>query len=257
MRVYPEVKINLGLSVLRKREDGFHDLETLFLPCDAFRDELSIEPASGTEGSFELIGGSWAPETDLSHRAWAMLRDEFGIAPVNMRLVKGSPVGAGLGGGSADAACALRALSEMFSLGLDDAALASRAAKLGSDCAFFVYGRPMFGEGRGDVLTPYEIDLDAYRLELVIPRGSAVSTREAYASVLTRDAHPELGRLPLREALALPVEQWRDALVNDFEYSVFPAHPEIAAAKRELYERGAVYASMSGSGSAVFGLFKK
>ena len=257
MTVYPEVKINLGLSVLRRRDDGFHDLETLFLPCDAFHDELSIEPATGTEASFELVGGSWAPETDLSYKAWLMLREEFGIPPVNMRLVKGSPVGAGLGGGSADAAYALRALSEMFSLGLDDDALATRAAKLGSDCAFFIYGRPMFGEGRGEVLTPYELDLDAYRLELVIPDGSAVSTREAYASVLTRDAHPELGRMPLREALALPVEQWTDALVNDFEYSVFPAHPEIAAAKSEFYGRGAIYASMSGSGSAVFGLFKK
>lgn len=256
MKAYPEVKLNLGLSVLRRRPDGFHDLETLFVPCSAFHDELEIEPSPDGRTTFVLEGGGWAPESDLTFRAYTLLKEEFGLPAVAMRLKKGSPVGAGLGGGSSDAAVALKMLSELFGLGLDDDALAARAARLGSDCAFFIYGRPMIGEGRGEILSPYEIDLGGYRIEVEIPAGSAVSTREAYASVLTRDCHPELGRMPLREALSRPVEEWKDCLVNDFEHSVFPVHPEIAALKQAFYDRGAVYASMSGSGSAVFGLFR-
>lgn len=245
------VKINLGLRVLSKRPDGFHELETLFVPSDAFGDELTIEPAG--EFAISIDKCDWAPSEDLTARAWRLMRDEFGIPPVSIRLAKGAPVGAGLGGGSADAAAALRLLNDLFSLGLSDAELASRAARLGSDCAFFVYNRPMFGTGRGEILEPFDLDLSGYEIKVEIPAGVAVSTAEAYRGVLAA----RQDSMPLREALALPVERWKDALVNDFENTVFPAHPEIEALKRRFYERGAVYAAMSGSGSSVFGLFRK
>lgn len=255
MTVYPNVKLNLGLRVLGRRPDGYHELETLFVPCDAFHDRLEISPSESF--SLKIVGssyGNWPVEKDLVARAWMLFRDEFGIDPVSVLLEKNSPVGAGLGGGSADAAFMIRALNDIFSLELDDAALAAIAARLGSDCPFFIYNSPMFATGRGEILEPFALDLSGYRIEVAIPEGVAVSTAEAYAGL---DAtQPSCAPcLPLREALALPVAQWRDAVVNDFERSVFPAHPEIAALKAQMYARGAVYAAMSGSGSAVFGLF--
>lgn len=254
MITYPNVKINLGLHVLRKRADGFHDLETLFVPYFGMSDVLEIVEAP--QASIELVGGSWNPESDLSWKAYQMLREEFGLPGVKIRLTKRNPVGAGLGGGSADAAFTLRMLSEMFSLALPDEALAAYAARLGSDCAFFIYNTPMLGEGRGEVLTPFPLDLGNYELRVEIPQGSSVSTKEAYSGVKPRFAPGTSGPGDLREILSLPVEQWKGALVNDFEASVFPLHPEIAALKEKMYADGAVYAAMSGSGSAVFGLFR-
>ena len=250
MTVFPNVKLNLGLRVLGKRPDGYHELESLFIPCDAFRDELSIVPAP--EFSIEIDGPcyrGWDPSEDLTARAWRLLRDEFGIDPVRIELRKNSPVGAGLGGGSADGAFALRAMNDIFSLGLSDSALADLAARLGSDCPFFIYNRPMFATGRGDVLEPFDIDLSPFRIEVTVPEGVAVSTKEAYAGVIPSEA-----KEPLPSILRHPAT-WHSALVNDFERSVFPHHPEIAALKEEFYRCGAIYASMSGSGSAVFALF--
>lgn len=251
MTVYPNVKLNLGLRVLGKRPDGYHELESLFIPWDGFRDELCVEPAA--EFGIEIGGPcyrGWDPSEDLTSRAWRLVRDEFGIGPVRIRLTKNSPVGAGLGGGSADGAFSLRALSELFGLGLSDDALAALAARLGSDCPFFIYNRPMFVSGRGDVLEAFDIDLSGYRIEVAVPEGVAVSTKEAYAGVIPSEA-----KEPLCEVLRLPVPDWRGRLVNDFERSVFPAHPEIAAQKERFYAEGASYAAMSGSGSAVFALF--
>ena len=269
MTVYPNVKLNLGLRVLGKRPDGYHELESLFIPWDGFRDELCVEPAA--EFGIEIGGPcyrEWDPSEDLTARAWRLVRDEFRIGPVRIRLTKNSPVGAGLGGGSADGAFALRALSELFGLGLSDDALAALAARLGSDCPFFIYNRPMFVSGRGDVLEAFDIDLSAYRIEVAIPEGVAVSTKEAYAGLdkgipspaaQVRDDSaaviPSEAKESLREVLRLPVPDWRGRLVNDFERSVFPAHPEIPALKEDFYRRGALYAAMSGSGSAVFALF--
>jgi 4-diphosphocytidyl-2-C-methyl-D-erythritol kinase len=163
-------------------------------------------------------------------------------------------VGAGLGGGSADAAFTLMALADMFKLGLEDWQLADYAACLGSDCSFFIYNRPMFGEGRGDVLSDYEIDLSDYEIRVEVPEGVHVSTSEAYSRIIPRE---RLALPPLREALRYPVEMWPDVLFNDFESSVFPLYPAVEALKKRFYDEGAVYASMSGSGSAVFGLFRK
>lgn len=251
MILYPNVKLNLGLHVLRRRPDGFHDLETLFVPYFPITDILEISE-SAEASDIEIIGGDWDPQTDLCWRALQLIKDDFDIPEVHIRLTKRAPVGAGLGSGSSDAAFTLKMLNEMFSLGLDDKALADYAARLGSDCAFFVYNRPMTGEGRGEILEAYDIDLSAYEIKVEIPEGVAVSTREAYGGIVPRE--PETG---LREVLARPVTEWKDCLVNDFETTVFAKHPEIADLKQSFYERGAVYAAMSGSGSAVFGIFEK
>lgn len=256
MLLYPNVKINLGLSILRKRPDGFHDLETLFVPYFGLSDELEVLPSSRPESSIELIGGDWDPATDLSFRALKLIEADFSIPKTHIRLTKRTPVGAGLGSGSADAAFTLKALNELYELKLSDETLAQYAARLGSDCAFFIYNRPMLGEGRGEVLRDYPIDLSNYEIRVETPQGVKVSTKEAYSGVIPRDRR-DIARAPLTGVLELPIELWKGELVNDFEESVFALYPEIAALKAEFYEKGAVYASMSGSGSAVFGIFEK
>lgn len=298
----PNVKINLGLNVLRKREDGFHDLETLFVPYYGINDTLEIVvgddysrtsaalfakygsqvPASQgsvkPEGVFgveteesvapKIVQGisedgklmitiaraegvDWDPLKDLTAKAYFILAEEFKMPPVKIFLEKTSPVGAGLGGGSADAAFALKMLNELCSLNLSEQQLAGYAARLGSDCAFFIYNRPMIGEGRGEILTEYEIDLAGYDIQVITPAGIAVSTKDAYSGI-----RPALPEVPLREALARPVDQWAGVLVNDFEETVFAKYPALEAIKRSLYDCGAVYASMSGSGSALFAIYK-
>ena len=212
-------------------------------------------------------GVDWDPLKDLTVKAYGLLDADFNLPPVKIFLEKTSPVGAGLGGGSADAAFALKMLNELFSLGLDDPALASYAARLGSDCAFFIYNRPMLGTGRGEILEPYDLEgMDfsgnrenrqaSYDLRIVIPEGVAVSTADAYRGITPREVSP-LHLTSLLEALSKPVEQWRDCLMNDFETTVFAKYPEIAAVKQRLYDDGAVYAAMSGSGSSVFALFPR
>ena len=274
----PNVKINLGLNVLRKREDGFHDLETLFVPYFGICDTLEIivgDDFSRTSAALfgkyapEMIaqgisedgklmitiaraeGVDWDPLKDLTAKAYHILAEDFQLPPVKIFLEKTSPVGAGLGGGSADAAFALKMLNELCDLQLSEDQLAAYASRLGSDCAFFIYNRPMIGEGRGEILTDHPIDIDAYDLQVLTPEGVAVSTKDAYGGI-----RPHLPEVPLREALARPVEQWDGILVNDFEETVFVKYPELAAIKRSLYDSGAVYASMSGSGSALFAIYK-
>ena len=280
----PNVKINLGLNVLRKREDGFHDLETLFVPYFGISDTLEIVVGDDYSRTSAAIFGKYAPEMiaqgisedgklmitiarkdgvdwdplkDLTAKAYYILCEDFDLPPVKIYLEKNSPVGAGLGGGSADAAFALKMLNELCGLEQTEQQLASYAARLGSDCAFFVYNRPMIGEGRGEVLT--EIDADfmdsinsEYDLQVLTPEGVAVSTKDAYGGI-----KPHLPEVPLREALAKPVDQWNGILVNDFEETVFTKYPELAAIKSSLYDSGAAYASMSGSGSALFALYRK
>lgn len=275
----PNVKINLGLNILRKREDGFHDLETLFIPYFGIHDTLEIvvgDDYSRTsaaifgkyapdmiaqgiseDGSLMITiaraeGVDWDPLKDLTAKAYYLLAADFKLPPVKIFLEKTSPVGAGLGGGSADAAFALKMLNELCGLGLSELQLAEYASRLGSDCALFIYNRPMIGEGRGEILTEYPVCLEEYDLQVLTPEGVAVSTKEAYSGI-----RPHLPEVPLREALSRPVEEWKDVLVNDFEETVFVNHPELAAIKRSLYESGAAYASMSGSGSALFALYKK
>lgn len=256
MTIHTHTKVNAGLHVLRRRPDGYHDLETLFLPCRSFGDILEIQEAPQTSLQLVMEGGapSWDPANDLTMKALRLLKADFPHLPeFALRLEKHAPVGAGLGGGSADAAAVLRAVNDMCGLGLDNSALSSYAATLGSDCAFFIYDTPMFGSGRGEILEPFDIDLSGYELRVAVPSGEAVSTAEAYRGVKPREDRPE----PLRESLRRPVSEWKGVVVNDFEESIFPSHPAIAALKERMYADGAVYASMSGSGSAVFGLFAR
>jgi 4-diphosphocytidyl-2-C-methyl-D-erythritol kinase len=276
----PNVKINLGLNVLRKRDDGFHDLETLFVPYFGLHDRLEIIKGDDFSKTSAAIFGKYAPEMiaqgmsedgklmitiareqgvdwdplkDLTAKAYYIMSEDFELPPVKIFLEKTSPVGAGLGGGSADAAFALKMLNEICSLGLSDEKLADYAARLGSDCAFFIYNRPMIGEGRGEVLTEYELrSIEDYDLQVLVPEGVSVSTAQAYGGIV-----PKIPEVSLKEALAMPVAQWDGVLVNDFEVTVFEKHPELAAIKRSLYDSGAVYASMSGSGSALFALYEK
>jgi 4-diphosphocytidyl-2-C-methyl-D-erythritol kinase len=202
-------------------------------------------------------GVDWNPLNDLTAKAYFTLAEDFKMPPVKIFLEKTSPVGAGLGGGSADAAFALKMLNDLCTLGLSEQKLAEYAARLGSDCAFFIYNRPMIGEGRGEILTEIESGfmegiLAEYDLQVLTPEGIAVSTKDAYGGI-----KPHLPEVPLREALARPIEQWDGVLVNDFEETVFAKYPELAAIKRSLYDSGAVYASMSGSGSALFAIYRK
>ena len=299
----PNVKINLGLNVLRKREDGFHELDTLFVPYFGINDTLEIivgddysrtsaamfaKYGSGAvsskqgsvkpEGVFgverqeseapKLVQGisedgklmitiareegvDWDPLKDLCAKAYYILAEDFTLPPVKIFLEKTSPVGAGLGGGSADAAFALKMFNELCSLGLSELQLADYAARLGSDCAFFIYNRPMRGQGRGEILTPFELDMSAYTIQVVTPAGIAVSTKDAYGGI-----KPHLPEMALTDILSRPIEEWDGMLVNDFEETVFAKYPELAAIKRSLYDSGAVYASMSGSGSALFAVYK-
>lgn len=296
----PNVKINLGLNVLRKREDGFHDLDTLFVPYFGISDTLEIVVgddysrtssalfsrygedsmmSSKEEGHFgvqtecseasRLVQGmsedgklmitiareegvDWDPMKDLTAKAYMILAEDFDLPPVKIFLEKTSPVGAGLGGGSSDAAFALKMLNDLCSLSLSEPQLADYAARLGSDCAFFIYNRPMLGRGRGEVLSEYDLDLCGYEIQVLTPAGITVSTADAYRGIV-----PKSPQMALSDVLAKPVEEWNGLLVNDFEETVFAKYPELAAIKMSLYDCGAVYASMSGSGSALFAIYKK
>lgn len=273
MILYPNAKINIGLNVLEKREDGFHNLETLFYPVGAVVekgdgsvpghpvDVLEIVESSGLQMHQYGIEYPGDPMDNLCVKAYRALRADFDIPPVEIHLYKKIPVGAGLGGGSADAAFTLKGLNEMFSLGLSDDSLAGYAATLGSDCAFFIYNRPMIGTGRGEILQPAEIfPLDGYEIRLVFP-PYFVSTAAAYGGIVPRNRRAAQGEKfdprTLQQMLENPVETWKDCVVNDFETTVFAKIPQLASYKDELYAQGAVYASMSGSGSAFFGVFRK
>ena len=250
MTLHPTPKINIGLNVLGKRSDGYHNLETLFYPYRALSDTLTIWPADGTELEISIGNAAWNAQDDLCAKAWRLLRERYNIPGVRITLEKHIPVGAGLGGGSADAVATLKGLDEMFSLNLSRASLLEMSALLGSDCPFFVYDEPCFGSGRGEVLEPYDIDLGGYEIRLEMPAGESVSTAAAYAGL--KLSGPVM---PLREALKLPVEKWQGRVVNDFEASVFPSHPAIESLKNRFLKEGAVFSSMTGSGAAVFGIF--
>jgi len=260
MITHPNCKINLGLHVVGRRADGYHDLETLFLPVTDMCDELEILPTTLSHCMITQQGITLdnAPEDNIILLAWQVLHDKYGIPPVEIRLQKNIPFGAGLGGGSSDAAFTLKMLNAIFALGLTETDLERCAAQVGADCAFFVKNQAAYATGIGDQLEtqPNLTALNSeYTIHIEIPEGEHVSTKEAYAG-LQRDLFGTR-RPDLREAVQQPIEQWRHLIVNDFETSVFPAHPAIAALKADMYNRGAVYPSMTGSGAAVFGLFRK
>lgn len=260
MIVFPNAKINLGLDVVERRPDGYHNLETVFYPIP-LEDALEVVPfteaeqaVATTDFTLEVKGIEVAgsPEDNLVVKAYRLLAAEFPMPPVHIYMYKHIPSGAGLGGGSSDAAYMLKLLCNLFELPLTEDELEERAARLGADCAFFVRNRPTFATGIGNIFTPVSLSLKGYYLLLVKP-DIFVSTRDAFALV-----EPKAPLQPLTRLTALPVEAWQEAGVkNDFEHSVFTRHPAIGDIKQRLYEMGALYASMSGSGSSVFGIFRE
>ncbi len=256
MIVYPNSKINIGLNVVERRPDGYHNLETVFYPIN-LQDALEIhewEDAQEDECYQLKVSGAildGSPDDNLVVRAYRVLKRDFPekVKPLRIFLFKHVPTGAGLGGGSADAAFMLKAMNERFSLGLSVKELQMYATQLGADCAFFIEGKPVFAEGIGDRFSDVQMSLKGKFLVLVKP-DVFVSTKEAYSAVV-----PHRPETSLKELLKAPIETWKDFVVNDFERSVFPMHPEIAAIKDRLYDLGALYASMSGSGASVYGIF--
>ena len=248
MVAFPGCKINLGLHILRRRPDGYHDIDTGFYPVP-WSDFLEFLPAR--ELTFTCSGLDIPGErTDnLCLRAYRLLKQDHGLPPVQGHLHKLVPMGAGLGGGSADAAHTLRLLNAIFSLSLTPAQLADYARRLGSDCSYFLMNQPARGTGRGDILEPLSIDLRGLYLVVVTPPVH-VSTAVAYAGV-----EPKVPDEPLHITLARPVQEWKMMLRNDFESTVFSRYPQLAEVKDRLYNQGAVYASLSGSGSSLYGLF--
>ena len=255
MIFYPPAKINIGLSIIEKRLDGFHNIETVFYPiplCDI----LTVEKAKAENTSkisfscdgIELPVGN-DPYNNLCCKAYHLLDAVYRLPPVNIHLHKAIPVGAGLGGGSSDAAYTLQALNLLFQIGLSCEELSQFASRLGSDCAFFLHESPAFGTGKGDLLEPVNLSLAGYHILLIKP-PVFVSTADAYFSVT-----PQKMQHHLPDSLQTPVREWRHTVFNDFEASVFKKFPEIGSIKERLYREGAVYATMSGSGSSVYGIF--
>ena len=289
MILFPAAKINIGLYVYGVRPDGFHNLETVFFPVGPLNsnlqsDILEIVPAAETKIFQTGITYPGAPEDNLCMKAYNLMALEFKLQAVNIHLRKQIPVGAGLGGGSADAACTLIGLNKIFSLNLSNEKLADFAAKLGSDCPFFIYNEVMLGIGRGEVLRPLfstennetkesgiqQLASGKYGIKIIKPECS-ISTGHAYSLVKPRvekagglkqqsgsTGHKAgIQQQSLAELIKEPVENWKNTISNDFEEPVFKEHPELAAIKQKLIDEGAVYASLSGSGSAIYGIFKK
>lgn len=253
MIYFPNAKINLGLNIVSKREDGYHNLETIFYPL-MIKDGLEVIEKDGLRADIFIQEGLQVDgdlNDNLVMKALRLMRQHYSFPFVEVHLLKCIPFGAGIGGGSADATFMLRLLNDMFSLGISNNRLAELAVQLGADCPFFVYNTPMYAEGIGEEFHPLNLSLDDYRLVLVKP-DVFVSTKDAFSKV-----KPTAPQMNLREVVKYPVSEWRNLMANDFEKSVFPLFPEIHAVKQKMYNLGAVYASMSGSGASVYGLFKE
>ena len=256
MIIFPNCKINLGLNIVRKRDDGFHDLETVFYPVgiqDAFEViENDRDAESNVQISLSGLQFDDKPGNNLCVKAYELLKKDFPQLPgVKMHLHKTVPLGAGLGGGSADGAFTLKLLNKKFSLGLSDKQLLKYALRLGSDCPFFIINKPCFATGRGELLQEVDLDLRTYKFLIVYP-GIHISTVKGFASII-----PQIPEKSVQEIVQQPITTWKNELVNDFEAGVFQQHPAINKIKQDLYQAGALYSSMSGSGSAVYGIFQK
>lgn len=254
MITYPNAKINLGLNIVEKRPDGYHNLETIFYPIN-LQDALEVTLLEGDKEYELTLSGTpieGNPEDNLVVKAYRLLKEDYPhIAPVDIHMYKHIPTGAGLGGGSADAAFMIKLLNDKFNLGLSIEEMENYAARLGADCAFFIQNKPVFASGIGNIFEPIQLSLKGYFLVLIKP-DIFVSTKDAF-SLIT----PKMPVQSLKEIVRMPVEIWRATMKNDFENSVFKKFPEIAAIKDKLYDMGAIYASMSGSGSSVYGIFRE
>ena len=248
---FPNCKINLGLSILAKRADGYHELETVFYPI-AISDALEILPEANLTMTQSGIAVPGDPAQNLCLKAYHLLKKDFPTLPaVQMHLHKNIPMGAGLGGGSSDGTAALIILNQQFSLGLNDQQLIDYASQLGSDCPFFVYNKACHASGRGEVLTPIHLDLSNYQFLLVHP-GVHIATAWAFQQL-----NPHTKSESIQSIIEKPITDWKNSLINDFEAPVFKAEPKLLVIKDQLYQLGAIYASMSGSGSSLFGIFPK
>lgn len=255
MITFPNAKINLGLNIIEKRPDGYHNLETIFYPIN-LQDALEVTRSTNSDKEYNLhVSGSaldGEPEDNLVVKAYKLLKEDFPqMAAIEIHMYKHIPAGAGLGGGSSDAAYMIKLLNEKFALNINHAKMEEYAAHLGADCAFFIQNKPVFATGIGNIFEPVDLSLKGYHIVLVKP-DIFVSTRDAFAAI-----KPQRPAVSLKEVIKQPVDTWKDNMQNDFEDSVFLKFPEIAAIKDELYDLGAVYASMSGSGSCVYGIFKE
>ncbi|MDE7397805.1 MAG: 4-(cytidine 5'-diphospho)-2-C-methyl-D-erythritol kinase [Muribaculum sp.] len=253
MILFPNAKINLGLNITTRRPDGYHDLTTVFYPV-GWTDVLEIVPAKGSDTTLTVTGRCVAcrPDDNLVMKAYRLMAENYELPPVDIFLHKNIPDGAGLGGGSSDASFTLRGLNELFGLGVSDTQLASLARRLGADCPFFIYNRPLSASGIGDVFEPVDISLADYDVLVVKPPVS-IPTREAFKWIAPH-MPPEI---PSQTVTLVPPVEWQGRLVNDFEASVFPAHPEVERLVTLMRENGALYASMSGSGAAVYGIWRR
>lgn len=256
MILYPNCKINIGLRVISKRADGYHNLETIFYPILGLYDVLMITAS----GQFSFVQDGLAvdcpAEDNLILKCYRRMQARYPqIGNVSIRFTKRIPFGAGLGGGSSDAAHTAIALNELFELGLSREQLAEEVAPLGADCAFFIYNTPCLAEGIGEILTPIPFTLSGFRLVMLKP-DIHISTREAYQGVLAASHQPSLADLVKKEFTPIDLSRHADIVCNDFERTVFPAHPELAALKQRLIDAGAYYAAMSGSGSTIYALFE-
>ncbi len=254
MLLLPNCKINIGLNIVSKRSDGYHNLETVFFPIP-LRDNLEFKEIENEDVPYRLVSGGvpieGKPEDNLIVKVYLDMKAEFNLPALELSLYKNIPMGAGLGGGSSDAAAMMKGLNEAYNLQLSAEDMEKRLAKFGADCPFFVRNKSAYATGIGDELTNCNVSLKDKFIVLVKP-DVFVSTKEAYAHVT-----PKLPAIPLAEAIKLPIETWKEQIVNDFEQSVFPFHPELPAIKQTLYDMGAVYASMSGSGSTMYGIFNR
>lgn len=252
MICFPNAKINLGLNVVSKRTDGYHNIETIFYPVP-FCDALEITSSKSIKGDFHQTGIKIEGEisSNLVIKAYNLLKRDFSIPEVDIYLYKKIPFGAGLGGGSSDAAFMLKLLNEFASLKLSYNQLEDYAGKLGADCPFFIKNKPVFAQGIGNEFTEINLSLKGYYLVIIKPT-THVSTKEAYENV-----KPQKKSTSLIDSIRLPINEWKNVIVNDFENSIFPKYPKIDEIKKTFYDKGAVYASMSGSGSSVFGIFNE
>lgn len=253
MIVFPNAKINIGLNIVSKRTDGYHNLETIFYPiniCDVieFTEKEGLNEVEFSSNGITLDCGS---SDNLVVKAYNLIRQNYDIPPLVIDLVKSIPTGAGLGGGSGDATFTLKFLNEHYSLGLGNDELKVYASRLGADCAFFVENRPVYATGIGDIMEPVDFSLKGYYIAVVKP-DIFISTKEAFAGI-----RPKPSSACLKDLIKLPVSEWKDCIFNDFEYSIFPNHEMLQNVKCKLYSLGADYVSMSGSGSSIYGLFKK
>lgn len=250
MLYFPNAKINIGLNILGKREDGYHNIESIFFPIP-LKDVLEIIPAK--EFSFTVGGVEHIEGENLCVKAYKLLKNDYNLPPINTFLQKIIPIGAGLGGGSADASFMLTALNSFFNLQLSNNKLKEYALKLGSDCPFFIDNTPKYVTGRGEVMTDVNLDLKGYFLVLINP-NIHISTQEAYSTL-------KLPENPNKDLIQIikdyPIEEWKNHIKNDFEPNIFKLHPQIPEIKSKLYKMGALYASMTGTGSTVFGLFNQ